>query len=74
MGKTSVNSRFNFPGRIAWIAMECQGFSTLVYIMNTLPAQQGITMLPWQNKVLAALFVRRHQPSFPAARALPGLT
>jgi hypothetical protein len=57
MGKTSVVSRLNIPGRIAWITMESPGFLTLLYIMNTLPAQVGITDLPWQNKVLAGLFV-----------------
>ncbi|RYP83958.1 hypothetical protein DL769_001264 [Monosporascus sp. CRB-8-3] len=57
MGKTSVNSRFNIPGRIAWLTMEVPGFMTLLYYMKTLPAQYGITDLPWQNKVLAGLFV-----------------
>ena len=58
MGKTSVASRLNIPGRIAWFTMECPGFLTLLYIMKTLPAKYGITDLPWQNKVLAGLFVR----------------
>lgn len=57
MGKTSEASPFNIPGRIAWMAMECPGFLTLLYIMRTLPAQHGITDLPWQNLVLAGLFV-----------------
>lgn len=57
MGKTSVTSKLNFPGRIGWMAMECPGFLTLLYIMNTLPQQQGIADLPWQNKVLAGFFV-----------------
>ncbi|KAI1842519.1 hypothetical protein JX265_012669 [Neoarthrinium moseri] len=57
MGKTSVKSPLNMPGRVAWFAMECPGFLTLLYIMNTLPAQHGITDLPWQNKVLSGLFV-----------------
>ncbi|RYP42157.1 hypothetical protein DL767_000522 [Monosporascus sp. MG133] len=57
MGKTSVNSKFNIPGRIAWLTMEVPGFMTLLYYMKTLPAQYGITDLPWQNKVLAGLFV-----------------
>lgn len=57
MGKTSVQSRLNMPGRIAWITMECPGFMTLLYIMRTLPVQHGIDDLPWQNKVLAGLFV-----------------
>lgn len=57
MGKTSVPSRLNLPGRMAWLTMECPGFLTLSYIMRTLPARQGIDDLPWQNKVLAGLFV-----------------
>lgn len=57
MGKTSVNSRFNLPGRIGWMTMEAPGFLSLLYMMNTLPAQHGITELPWQNKVLGGLFV-----------------
>jgi 3-oxo-5-alpha-steroid 4-dehydrogenase 1 len=57
MGKTSVDSRFNIPGRVAWLTMESPGFLTLLYIMGTLTKQQGIPDLPWQNKVLAGLFV-----------------
>lgn len=60
MGKTSVTSIFNIPGRVAWLTMEAPGFITLLYIMRTLPAQKGIDDLPWQNKVLAGLFVRDH--------------
>lgn len=56
-GKTSVNSRFNIPGKIAWLTMEAPGFLTLLYIMNTLPAETGLTSLPWENKAMAALFV-----------------
>lgn len=57
MGKTSVESRFNIPGRIAWMTMESPGFLTLLYIMNTMPVQHGVTDLPWQNRVLGGLFV-----------------
>ncbi|KAI1337614.1 3-oxo-5-alpha-steroid 4-dehydrogenase-domain-containing protein [Xylariaceae sp. FL0016] len=60
MGKTSVKSIFNIPGRIAWFTMEVPGFMTLLYIMKTLPAEHGITDLPWQNKVLASLFVMHY--------------
>ncbi|KAJ3472062.1 hypothetical protein NLG97_g11321 [Lecanicillium saksenae] len=56
MGKTSVKSPFNIPGRIAWMGMEAPGFLTLLYIMNTLPQQHGIHDLPWQNRVLGGLF------------------
>ena len=37
--------------------MEAPGFLCLSYIMATLPARQGIEDLPWQNKVLAGLFI-----------------
>ncbi|KAI0445541.1 3-oxo-5-alpha-steroid 4-dehydrogenase-domain-containing protein [Xylaria telfairii] len=60
MGKTSVNSKLNIPGRIAWFTMEAPGFITLLYTMSTLPIQHGITDLPWQNKVLASLFVMHY--------------
>lgn len=60
MGKTSTTSKLNLPGRMAWMTMESPGFLTLLYIMNTLPARHGITDLPWQNKVLAALFVMHY--------------
>lgn len=62
MGKTSVRSPLNIPGRIAWMTMEAPGFLTLVYIMNTLPQQHGIHDLPWQNRVLGGLFVRPPPP------------
>jgi 3-oxo-5-alpha-steroid 4-dehydrogenase 1 len=57
MGKTSVTSRLNLPGRIGWFTMEAPGFLTLLWLMKTMPAEHGITELPWQNKVLAGLFV-----------------
>ncbi|CAH0016663.1 unnamed protein product [Clonostachys rhizophaga] len=57
MGKTSVASRLNLPGRLGWFTMEVPGFLTLLYMMRTLPAIHGIEDLPWQNKVLAGLFV-----------------
>ncbi|KAM4060808.1 3-oxo-5-alpha-steroid 4-dehydrogenase [Hirsutella rhossiliensis] len=57
MGKTSTPSRLNLPGRAAWMTMEAPGFLTLLYVMRTLPAQHGIDDLPWQNRVLAGLFV-----------------
>lgn len=64
MGKTSVSSPLNIPGRIAWMTMEIPGFTTLLYIMNTLPQQHGIYDLPWQNRVLGGLFVRSAPPHF----------
>lgn len=64
MGKTSTPSRLNLPGRMAWLTMEAPGFLTLLYVMRTLPARHGIDDLPWQNRVLAGLFVCITIPSF----------
>ncbi|KAI9688447.1 MAG: hypothetical protein M1822_001396 [Bathelium mastoideum] len=55
-GKTSVESKWNIPGRIAWITMEAPGFITLLYIMFTLPKELGIESLPWGNWTMAGLF------------------
>merc|ERR1712225_106810 len=55
-GKTSTNSRFNIPGKIAWITMETPGLLTLLYVMKTLPAQVGMAQIPWENKVMAGLY------------------
>ncbi|KAL5593971.1 uncharacterized protein BROUX77_007318 [Berkeleyomyces rouxiae] len=57
MGKTSVNSLFNISGRWAWLTMEVPGFLILSYTMTVLPERLGITELPWQNRVLGALFI-----------------
>ncbi|KAK3986619.1 putative 3-oxo-5-alpha-steroid 4-dehydrogenase [Cladorrhinum sp. PSN332] len=59
MGKTSLpSSRLNIPGRAAWLTMEAPGFLTLLYTFNTLSSSSSPEGdLPWQNKVLAALFV-----------------
>ena len=57
MGKTSVDSMLNLPGRLGWIIMEAPGFLTLSYLVWRMPAEQGIEVLPWQNLVLAGLFV-----------------
>lgn len=62
MGKTSVTSCLNLPGRVAWMTMESPGFLTLAYIMYALPQQHGTSFfnLPWQNQMLAGLFVMHY--------------
>jgi 3-oxo-5-alpha-steroid 4-dehydrogenase 1 len=55
-GKTSDTSRFNIPGKIAWLTMEVPGFMTLLYVMNTL-TEKGLAGLPWENLVMAGMFV-----------------
>ena len=58
MGKTSTESKFNIPGRIAWLTMEVPGFLIVLYIMYSLPDQLGLLGLPWENKAMGGLFVR----------------
>ncbi|TEY68105.1 hypothetical protein BOTCAL_0122g00070 [Botryotinia calthae] len=55
-GKTSSNSRFNLPGKLAWITMELPGLMTMLYIMYTLPKEVGLNALPWENKLMAGLY------------------
>ena len=57
MGKTSTDSHFNIPGKIGWATMEAPGFITLLYIMYSLPNQEGIENLPMENWVMAGCFV-----------------
>ena len=61
MGKTSIDSRFNLPGKIGWALMEAPGFMTLLYIMFTLPQENGIKSLPTVNWLMAVLFVCSHR-------------
>lgn len=57
MGKTSIESRINIPGKVAWVIMELPGPLLVLYIMNSLPAQLGLSGLPWENKALAGMYV-----------------
>ena len=57
MGKSSVVSRFNIPGKIGWAMMESPGFLTLLYIMFTLPKENDVKSLPMVNWLMAGLFV-----------------
>ncbi|KOS23254.1 Uncharacterized protein ESCO_003395 [Escovopsis weberi] len=64
MGKTSTASILNIPGRIAWMTMELPGPLILVYAMHQLLARSEASgtgpswaALPWQNKLLAGLFL-----------------
>ncbi|KAL9136568.1 MAG: hypothetical protein Q9175_002223 [Cornicularia normoerica] len=56
MGKTSTVSTFNIPGKIGWATMEAPGFITLLYLMYSLPKQEGIESLPLTNWTMAGLF------------------
>ena len=60
-GKTSRDSKFNIPGKVAWMSMEVWGMLSLLYMIYTVPAQvglDGIGALPWENKVMAGMFAR----------------
>ncbi|RAL09003.1 3-oxo-5-alpha-steroid 4-dehydrogenase family protein [Aspergillus homomorphus CBS 101889] len=63
-GKTSLKrSIFNLPGRWAWFAMEITSPLNLLYILWKLPSKLDLPesySLPWQNKLLAALFVAHY--------------
>ena len=63
MGKTSIESRWNLPGKLGWVLMEAPGFTNLLYIMFTLPAQNGIKSLPAENWLMAGLFVSDDGPA-----------
>ncbi|KAF2722435.1 3-oxo-5-alpha-steroid 4-dehydrogenase [Polychaeton citri CBS 116435] len=55
-GKTSINSRWNLPGRWAWFLMEIPGMTCVIYCMLTIPKQEGLAVLPWGNWTMAGLF------------------
>src|ERR1700761_444531 len=67
MGKTSITSRFNLPGRFAWVAAELIGPVNLIYILSALPSTLKPppeaatsflgTGLPAQNEILACLYL-----------------
>jgi 3-oxo-5-alpha-steroid 4-dehydrogenase 1 len=57
MGKTSIESKFNIPGRIGWMTMEAPGFILLLYIMWSLPGETGMESVPNANWAMAGMFV-----------------
>jgi hypothetical protein len=57
MGKTSIESKLNIPGRIGWMTMEAPGFILLLYIMFTLPGETGMESVPISNWAMAGMFV-----------------
>jgi 3-oxo-5-alpha-steroid 4-dehydrogenase 1 len=68
MGKTSTSSRFNIPGALGWFTMEIPGASSLLYTITSLVSQRypatpvlyALHELPWQNKLMAAMFVAHY--------------
>ncbi|KKA30416.1 hypothetical protein TD95_004580 [Thielaviopsis punctulata] len=53
MGKTSTPSRFNLPGRWAWMSMEVPGFLCLLWTMAEVGRKGNMA---WQSQALAGLF------------------
>jgi 3-oxo-5-alpha-steroid 4-dehydrogenase 1 len=63
MGKTSLPSVLNLPGKPAWMLMELPGPLILIYTFLTLPPTVGIPSflsLPTENLVLAGLFLTHY--------------
>jgi 3-oxo-5-alpha-steroid 4-dehydrogenase 1 len=70
MGKTSILSRFNLPGRFAWMLAESVGPLNLLFIIYTLPRKLHpppssptsflFTGLPAQNELLGLLYVAHY--------------
>jgi 3-oxo-5-alpha-steroid 4-dehydrogenase 1 len=65
MGKTSTKSSLNLPGKIAWFTMEIPSIIILLTILFTLPTELGIKELPFENRLMAGLFVRALPPPNP---------
>lgn len=67
MGRTSIISNFNFPGRYAWAAAEVVGPLNLLYVLFSLPEKLKPqphsassvlgTGLPLQHEILGCLYV-----------------
>ena len=59
--KTASTNLLYIPGTVAWITMEVWGMISLLYMLYTIPSQNGINgigSLPWENKAMAGMFVR----------------
>lgn len=69
MGKTSIESKLNIPGKIGWLTMEAPGFITLLYTVYSLPRELGLPGLPWANYTMAGMFVR--PPTSPPFASAP---
>lgn len=56
-GKSSTDSRYNLPGKWAWLVMESVGPLTMLYCVFTIPQQEGLSTLPWGNRTMAGMYV-----------------
>ncbi|KAK5688895.1 hypothetical protein LTS10_000874 [Elasticomyces elasticus] len=58
-GKTSIDSRFNLPGKWAWFFMEIPGMLTVLYCMFSIPQTigfRGPQDLPWGNWAMVGVY------------------
>ena len=65
MGKTSIESRFNLPGKWAWFLMEIPGMLTVIYCMLSIPQDASSPIssyreIPWANWTMAALYTMHY--------------
>jgi 3-oxo-5-alpha-steroid 4-dehydrogenase 1 len=60
MGKTSIVSRLNLPGRLGWVTMELPGVLTLLYTLFALSPAHDPRNLPWQARAMAAMFATHY--------------
>jgi len=85
MGKTSIESRLNLPGKWAWFLMEIPGPLVILYCLATIPPSLGLTVhdLSWTNWTLAGMYITHYiyraiaypilQPTMSPIHALPFL-
>jgi len=85
MGKTSIESRLNLPGKLGWFLMEIPGPLVIIYCMLSIPPSLGITVhdLSWTNWTLAGIYITHYiyraiafpilQPTMSPIHALPFL-
>ncbi|KAK4575207.1 hypothetical protein LTR86_001059 [Recurvomyces mirabilis] len=58
-GKTSIESKFNLPGKWAWFLMEIPGMTMVLYCMFSIPSTVGFATpqaLPWANWTMAGVY------------------
>jgi 3-oxo-5-alpha-steroid 4-dehydrogenase 1 len=60
MGKTSISSSVNIPGKLGWFTMEIPGTLTLLATLVAVSRAEGLTELPWQNYAMAGMFVTHY--------------
>ena len=60
MGKTSITSRLNIPGRLAWLTMEIPGTLSLLYTVFALAPDNDPRNLPLPAQAMALMFATHY--------------